>query len=160
MIRETQKISSMLDSALRSSVLCWLATVNTEGQPNVSPKELFCRAGDMSLLIANVASPMSVANIRSNPLVCVSMIDVFAQLGAKFVGRARIVRSSDPEFGLLSPPLLRMAGPNFPVHALIKIDVESAAPIRAPSYSIFPERSIEEQIERAYVRYGVARSAS
>ena len=48
-------------------VLCWLATVSEKGVPNVSPKELFIFEREKQLLIANIASPQSVKNIRANP---------------------------------------------------------------------------------------------
>ena len=70
------------------SVLCWLATVSAKGQPNVSPKELFVTEHDTHVLIANVASPTSVRNIRENPRVCVSFIDIFVQKGYKLQGIA------------------------------------------------------------------------
>jgi len=53
-------------------VLCWLATVSEKGVPNVSPKELFIFEQEKQLLIANIASPQSVKNIRANPQVYVS----------------------------------------------------------------------------------------
>lgn len=34
--------SERLRAAIETSVLCWLATVDADGQPNVSPKEIFC----------------------------------------------------------------------------------------------------------------------
>ena len=49
--------------AVDRSVLCWLATVDADGQPNVSPKEIFCAIDDVTLLIAEIASPVSRRNI-------------------------------------------------------------------------------------------------
>jgi predicted pyridoxine 5'-phosphate oxidase superfamily flavin-nucleotide-binding protein len=74
--------SEVLNYASRS-VLCWLATVDENGQPNVSPKEIFAVFDSEHLVIANIASPMSVRNIGVNPRVCVSFIDVFVQKGFK-----------------------------------------------------------------------------
>jgi predicted pyridoxine 5'-phosphate oxidase superfamily flavin-nucleotide-binding protein len=41
------------------SVLCWLATADESGQPNVSPKEVFAVADDKHIVVANIASPGS-----------------------------------------------------------------------------------------------------
>ena len=43
--------------AARRSVLCWLATVDAEGQPNVSPKEIWSVADDEHVVVAHIASP-------------------------------------------------------------------------------------------------------
>lgn len=64
---------------LGGCVLCWWATADEQGQPNVSPKEVFAVVDDQHLLIANIASPVSVRNIQHNPKVCVSIIDIFVQ---------------------------------------------------------------------------------
>lgn len=38
--------------AARTSVLCWLATVDADGQPNVSPKEIWAIADDEHVVVA------------------------------------------------------------------------------------------------------------
>jgi uncharacterized protein len=59
-------------------VLCWLATVNAHGAPNVSPKEIFALYDTQTFIIADIRSPNSVRNIIQNPKVCISFIDIFA----------------------------------------------------------------------------------
>jgi len=97
----------VLDS-FQHCVLCWLATVDVEGAPNVSPKKVFCADGRKQLLIANIASPNSVRNIQSNPRVCVSFIDVFVHKDYKLRGSADIVSPGEPNFAELQVPLGRM----------------------------------------------------
>lgn len=78
---------------LDRSVLCWLATVGGDGTPTVSPKELFVAAPPDRVLIADVASPRSVRNIRARPQVCVAAVDVFEQRGFQLygeIGRAHV----------------------------------------------------------------------
>ena len=75
----------MLDTtvlnAMNTSVLCWLATCDALGQPNVSPKEVFAAVDAGHLVIAHIASPNSVRNLAANPRVCVSFVTVFTQIG-------------------------------------------------------------------------------
>ena len=56
---------------IEQSVLCWLATSDRDNFPNVSPKEMFTHFEENKLLIANIASPNSIANINVNNKVCV-----------------------------------------------------------------------------------------
>jgi hypothetical protein len=51
------------------ATLCWLATVDATGQPNVSPKEVFAVFDAQHLVIAHIASPTSVRNIQVNDRV-------------------------------------------------------------------------------------------
>ena len=143
------------DCAARS-VLCWLATVDAAGQPNVSPKEIFAVLDAEHLVIANIASPTSVRNIDGNPRVCVSFIDVFVQKGFKVSGEARNVRQQDADFSRWSAPLLALAGPRFPIHSVLVVRAGAVEPILAPSYRLYPsETSEQSQVASAMRAYGV-----
>ena len=70
-------VDNKIKKSILSSVLCWLATSDNNQQPNVSPKEVFSAYGSDSIIIANIASPQTLKNIKYNPLVCVSFIVIF-----------------------------------------------------------------------------------
>lgn len=142
-------------SAMKRSVLCWLATVDSDGCPNVSPKEIFCAYGPDTLLIANIASPGSAGNIARNPAVCVSFVDPFVQKGFKLKGKGRLVKRADEAFETHASPLAKLAGPRFPFASLFVIDIASVEPIVAPSYRMYPNTSESQQIESAMKTYGV-----
>ena len=137
------------------SVLCWLATVSPNGQPNVSPKEVFCAGGANEFLIAHIASPGSLSNLRGQPKVCVSFVDVFSQKGFKLQGRGQIVEASDARFANVAPALQDMAGPKFAVRAVFLVEVTKVQVILAPSYRLFPDVTEAEQRQAAYLTYGV-----
>ena len=138
---------------IHQSILCWLATVDENGQPNVSPKEIFTHFGESHLIIANIASPNSLKNIRSNPKIGVSFIDVLVQKGFQIKGEATIIEKSNIEYEELSQPLLEMTGGKFPFYSIFKIRIEKIKPILAPSYIFYPESTEQEQIEKAKKAY-------
>jgi uncharacterized protein len=148
-------INQAVRTDIDNSVLCWLASVDADGMPNVSPKEIFAALEDDRIVIAEIASKQSLANIEAHPNVCVSFVDVFRQRGFKLKGTARLVRPAEPDFQVLAAPLKAMAGPAFPINAVFEISVTKVARIWAPSYALFPERSEEERMEDAYKTYGV-----
>jgi len=144
--------------AARRSVLCWLATADAAGQPNVTPKELFAIIDDDHLVIANVASPGSAANVAVNPRVCVSFIDVFVQKGFKVIGVASDVAPSDPAFARWVAPLRELAGERFPIRSVFVVRASEVEAIVAPSYVLFPDETTEASQEHAALRaYGVVR---
>ncbi|MEM6783312.1 MAG: pyridoxamine 5'-phosphate oxidase family protein [Bacteroidota bacterium] len=142
--------------AIDRSILCWLATANVDGVPNVSPKETFAAHGERGLLIAHIASPQSVRNIEVNPNVCVSFVDVFVQKGFKLTGIATLVAPDTARFEALLPPLHRITQGLFPIRSIIAIEVTAAAPIVAPSYFLWPDITEAEQRAAAMRTYGVA----
>ena len=142
--------------AARRSVLCWLATVDAEGQPNVSPKEVWAIADEQHVVVAHIASPTSARNIAQHSQVCLSFVDVFVQKGFKLVGRAREVRAADPEFSAWAAPLLAMVGQRFTIHSVLVIQVQSVAAIVAPSYRFYPNETTEaSQVASAMRTYKV-----
>lgn len=135
------------------SVLCWLATSDHGGAPNVSPKEVFSAYGDDVLLIANIASPQSAANVGVNSQVCVAFIDILVQKGFQVFGEAVIVQQTDPDFETLSIPLNEITQGKFPFATIFKISISRVKPIIAPRYVLYPETTEEEQIADAMKTY-------
>lgn len=145
-------------AAAERSVLCWLATADESGQPNVSPKEIFAVADNDCIVVANIASPGSARNLRVNEKACLSFIDVFVQKGFKVIGIATDVKSSEPEFSKWVEPLRAMTGDRFPIHSVFVVRATAVEPIIAPSYRLYPLQTTEElQVQSALRTYGVNR---
>lgn len=146
------KLTPEIKKYIDQSVLCWLATVSEDGQPNVSPKEVFTDFGGV-IIIANIASPNTVKNIQANPKVCISFIDILIQKGYQIKGHAEIVKKSNPDFQTLEKPLAEITKGKFPMSSITKVTIDSAKAIIAPSYLLFPETTEESQIESAKNSY-------
>ena len=149
-------LNESVREAARRSVLCWLATVDAEGQPNVSPKEVWAIADEQHVVVAHIASPISAHNIAQHPQVCLSFVDVFVQKGFKLLGIAREVRANDAEFTAWAAPLLAMVSQRFTIHSVLVIQVRSVVAIVAPSYRFYPNETTEaSQVASAMRAYKV-----
>jgi len=149
-------LNPAIKKSIEDSVLCWLATASDENIPNVSPKEIFCHYSDEYFLIANIASPNSIKNIKSNPNICVSVLDILVQKGYQLKGKAEIISQGHEEYEKLKTPLYEMAGDKFPFISLTKIRIEYVKEILAPSYLLYPDTTTEnQQIEKARKTYGL-----
>jgi len=147
-------LTTEIKSYIEKSVLCWLAT-SMDGQPNVSPKEIFTYYGDSLIIIANIASPGSVKNIKLNPKVCLSFIDILIQKGYQLKGQAKIIKKGEPEYLIYGSLLTKMTGDLYPFSSIIAIEIESAKQILAPSYMLYPSVTEEEKAEQAKRTYGL-----
>jgi len=146
-------LNSDIKKYIDQSVLCWLATADTEGFPNVSPKEMFTYQGDDKLLIANIASPNTMKNLKVNPKVCVSFVEVFVQKGYKLKGIAKVIKPTNSSFLEKAKALTIKFGDAYPMNALIEIEIIKADPIKAPSYFLFPEETEKDKIHSAIETY-------
>jgi predicted pyridoxine 5'-phosphate oxidase superfamily flavin-nucleotide-binding protein len=136
-------LSDAIREAACRSVLCWLATVDAEGQPNVSPKEVWTIVDDQHVVVAHIASPITARNISQHPQVCLSFVDVFVQKGFKLSGTAREVRAGNAEFATWAKPLLAMVGQRFTIQSVLVVQVKSVSAILAPSYRFYPDDTTE-----------------
>ena len=154
----------MLDETVKAyidkSVLCWLAT--TDGAcPSLSPKQIFTYYGNDTIIIANIASPQSMKNIKKNSNVCVSFVDVFVQKGFQIYG---VAHKCKPSLDTASDSgqeklaiLQKLAGAKLPFASFTNIDITKVKPILAPSYRMRKDITEEEMIEDALKGYGVMR---
>lgn len=148
-------LNQEVKESINESVLCWLATANKNGEPNVSPKEMFVAKSSEHILIANIASPNSVKNILANPQVCLSFINVFKQKGFKVKGSATIIEPSSPDFAVNEAALRTLGGEQFTIKSIIEVQATSVSPVLAPSYHLFPGTTESAQIQQAMDTYGV-----
>jgi predicted pyridoxine 5'-phosphate oxidase superfamily flavin-nucleotide-binding protein len=151
----TNELTEEIHASIRESVLCWLATANRRGEPNVSPKEAFLADGDNALLVANIASPLSVKNIDDNPAVCVGFIDVFKQKGFKVKGNAKNLQAGDGGYEAKLSLLYDIIGEQYPIRSIIQVHIRQIAPIVAPSYRLFEGVTEAMQVESAMQTYNV-----
>lgn len=141
---------------LGSSVLCWLATVDQAGEPNVSPKEMFTVSGERHLAFANIASPTSARNVLAGSRACASFVGIFVQKGYKVNGSARYIRRDALDFASVARPLVEIAEPRFKIHGIILVEAERIEPILAPSYRLDASLDEASQSASALERYEVA----
>ena len=140
------KLTTEIKKYMDKSVLCWLATSSSDNLPNVSPKEAFMHYND-TIIIANIASPQTLKNIRQNKNVSMSFIDIFVQKGFQLKGIAEIIEEKDDDFFEMNKALRQLIGDKFAFSSITKITVNQAKPIIAPSYILYPETTEADQIE-------------
>ncbi len=144
--------TSVIDS-VRDTILCWLATVDSEGRPNISPKEVFTIYENKALIIANIASPSSQKNIQHNPNVCINVIDIFSQKGYKMVGQAVVIDKDHQHYKEYETALRAEFDNGFPYHNIFYIEPTKITSIVSPSYQLSSDTTEEAQIEEAHQRY-------
>lgn len=127
--------------------LCFVATVDADGAPSVSPKGTV-RVWDADhLVFADVASPGTVANIARDDRVHVNVVDHFARRGWRFTGRARLTRAA----AVLDAIRAEYPGEPYPFSQAVMVRVESAAELVSPSYALGKD---EAQLRSEYLALG------
>jgi uncharacterized protein len=71
--------------------LSFVATVNEDGTPNLSPKGTIGVLDDDHLIFGDIRSPRTVQNLRRRPAVEINVVDPIGRKGHRFRGTASIV---------------------------------------------------------------------
>jgi predicted pyridoxine 5'-phosphate oxidase superfamily flavin-nucleotide-binding protein len=129
------KLSEQMQRVVREQRLGFVATVTPEGLPNLSPKGTTRLWDDERLFFADIASPGTVANLRTNPHVEINVIDPILRKGFRFKGTATVYTSGEMyDRGL---QILREQGSTTKrerVRSIVVIDVAEAAELVSPAY--------------------------
>lgn len=151
---------AILDADMRAivggTILCFAATTNPDGSPNLSPKSSLRVHDDEHLLFANIASPATIGNLRRDPRIAINCVDIFARRGYRFTGRATIHSAGSALYEALVRAVWREHTSAIPVHDAVLVKVIEAKQVLSPAYTFIADVT-EEGLRAAYTRkYGVA----
>ena len=130
-------LTDAMKRALTEQRLIFVATVNPDGSPNLSPKGTVMVWDDDHVLFTDLASPGTMRNLAHNPAVEINTVDVFARQGFRFKGTAAIHQGDDVYQAVLErmrngPSTLH--GLDARVRAVALIRVAEALPLVSPGY--------------------------
>jgi hypothetical protein len=149
------EITTDMQAVITQAILSFVATVNEDGTPNLSPKaSLTVRNG--TLYFADIASPRTIINLRNNPAVEINVVDIFQRRGYRFKGRALILPPGDGEHSTIADWIRLTNGPEYPVDHVVKIEIAAILPLLSPAHVFAdPPRSQEEIRSTYHQKYGV-----
>lgn len=114
--------------------LGFVATVNEDGTPNVSPKGTFVVLDDSTIGFGEIRSPGTLRNVKISPAVEVNFVDPFVRKGYRFAGTAAIVERCAPDFHDLLNRFAECGIAVSRLRTLVKIAVTKALPLTSPAY--------------------------
>ncbi len=124
---------------VREQRLGFVATVCPDGTPNLSPKGTTAVWDDEHLVFADIRSPGTVENLRSNPAVEVNVVDPIGRKGFRFKGRGTVLT----EGALFEKVIAFYERGEAPVRdararirSAILVKVDRALPLISPAYDL------------------------
>ncbi|MDC0523659.1 pyridoxamine 5'-phosphate oxidase family protein [Nitrosopumilus sp.] len=127
-------ITSKIKIFLNSQKLGYVATVSSDGKPNISPKGTIIAWSDNLLAFANIRSPDTVMNLQNNPFVEINVIDPLSRKGYLFIGTAKIIKNTPLYVKILNH--YRTNGIKSPINSIVIVDVSSVSEVTSPLYDL------------------------
>jgi hypothetical protein len=149
------EITADMEAIVRQANLSFVATVNEDGTPNLSPKASLTVMNGV-LYFADIASPRTILNLKRNHAVEINVVDIFLRRGYRFNGRASILAPDDDAYVAIAHRVRAANGPEYPVDHVVRIDTASIAPLLSPAHVFaHPPRSQDEIRTTYHRKYGV-----
>ena len=114
--------------------LGYVATISSDGSPNLSPKGTITILDDSRLVFANIRSPQTVENLTKNPSIEINVIDPFSRMGYRFKGMANLLSDGDDFKKILD--YFEKKGIKSKISDIIIVDVKSFSKVTSPSYDL------------------------
>jgi predicted pyridoxine 5'-phosphate oxidase superfamily flavin-nucleotide-binding protein len=131
-------LSDDVQDFVRRQRLGYVATVNEDGSPNLSPKGTTTVWDDDHLVFADIRSPGTVANLRGDARVEINVVDPMIRKGYRFRGTGEVF-DSGPRYDEVVAWYERQgvqawdeAGRR--IRAVVLVQVEEVRPLVSPAY--------------------------
>ena len=127
-------ITREIKNFLNLQKLGYVATVSSDGKPNISPKGTIIGWSSEILAFADIRSPDTMKNLIDNPNVEINVIDPLLRKGYLFQGTVRILQD-----GTLYREILnhyRQNGIKSPINSIILVDVSCVSDVISPLYDL------------------------
>jgi|TARA_B110000438_G_scaffold161397_1_gene154638 predicted pyridoxine 5'-phosphate oxidase superfamily flavin-nucleotide-binding protein len=140
----TSKIRSFLDT----QKLGYVATVSSDGKPNISPKGTIISWSENLLAFADIRSPDTMKNLQNNPFVEINVIDPLSRKGYLFTGTAKIIKNTPLYVEIVN--YYRKIGIQSPINSIVIVSISSISVVTSPLYDL---GKTEEEIRLKWKKY-------
>jgi len=132
MVKLTEDMRRVVEAELG-----FIATVCPDGTPNLSPKGTIAVWDDDHLVFADLRSPGTVENLKSNASIEINVVDQLVRKGYRFKGTA-VVHTDGEAFdrGVEFYERRGTVRARERIRGIVVVTVERAQPVTSPSYDI------------------------
>ncbi len=127
-------ITQEIKDFLNIQKLGYVATVSSDGKPNISPKGTIIAWTSEVLAFADIRSPDTIKNLQNNPHVEINVIDPLLRKGYLFRGQARIIKDNSQYDEILNH--YREKGIKSPINSIVLVDVSEVSEVTSPLYDM------------------------
>ena len=127
-------ITQEIKDFLNLQKLGYIATVSSDGKPNLSPKGTIIGWTSETLAFADIRSPDTMKNLQDNPDVEINVIDPLLRKGYLFQGKTRIIGDGTMYEEILN--YYRIKGIKSPINSIVLVDVSNVSEVTSPLYDM------------------------
>tara|TARA_B100000029_G_scaffold195104_1_gene193208 strand:+ start:947 stop:1393 length:447 start_codon:yes stop_codon:yes gene_type:complete len=137
-------IESKIKSFVNFQKLGFVATVNSDNSPNLSPKGTVRVWDDENLVFANINSPKTIENLNNNNSIEINVVDPIKRKGFRFKGNAKIISSGNLYNEIVD--YYKKNGTRNKISSIVMIKVTQVDEVVSPLYDLgISEKEVSEK---------------
>ena len=145
MVIITEKIKNFVNF----QKLGYVATISADNTPNLSPKGTIIVLDESYLAFADIHSPQTVENLKSNPAIEINVVDPFSRRGYRFKGIAEIISTGDKFDKIISH--YKEIGVKSSIKTIIAVKIKKLSEILSPLYDFgYTEEELKAKWKKHY----------
>ena len=124
--------------------LGFVATVNSDNTPNLSPKGTVRVWDDENLIFADINSPQTMENLNNNSSVEINVVDPIKRKGFRFKGNAKMISDSDLHDQIVD--YYKKNGTKNKISSVVMVKIDQVDEVVSPLYDLgISEKEISEK---------------
>ena len=124
--------------------LGFVATVNSDNTPNLSPKGTVRVWDDENLIFADINSPQTMENLNNNSSVEINVVDPIKRKGFRFKGNAKMISDSDLHDQIVD--YYKKNGTKNKISSVVMVKIDQVDEVVSPLYYLgISEKEISEK---------------
>lgn len=142
------KLSADMVEFIKKQRLGFVATVCSDGTPNLSPKGTTTVWNNNQLVFADICSPQTIRNLLLNPAIEINIVDPISRKGYRIKGNGKVLKEGELFNTIIN--FYKASGVVSPIKNIVLVDVVRALEVFSPAYDQgYSEEEIKERW-RAY----------
>ena len=129
-------LSKKMIKLIDQQKLGFVASVDVNGRPNVSPKGTFVVLDEHTLVFSEIRSPNTLKNIAHNPEVEVNFVDPFTRKGVRVRGNTITLKKNEGQFNDLFHHFEQWGDLANSIRHIIIINITQAKELSSPIYDL------------------------
>lgn len=143
-------ITDDMKRLVREQRLAYVATVCPDGTPNLSHKGTMTVWDDGHLVFADIRSPGTVSNLKTNSAIEINVVDIFLRKGYRFKGTASVLTEGPLFEQIMQLYRDQVQRADERIRSIVLVKVELALPVTSPGYDL---GATEDEMKERWQHY-------
>lgn len=131
-----RKLTDEMKEIIARNTLGFVATVDEDGTPNLSPKGTCVVLDEEHIVFGEIRSPNTLKNLQARPSMEINFADFFSRKAVRIKGPAQFLPRGSTEFDRLVEHFSRWGDLVERINGIVELNIQRARLVVSPAYDL------------------------